>query len=217
MDITQSGKDKARMEDILVNHVKDTIRILERRSEKTIKCMYIGKTYTDVREGETFNRLNHETWKMSDRLSDHNDKYYAKDGKVVLCAFTESDLPAGSRRSQEFLAVAMEQRLIHHFQIFETNKLVANKTFDQGGISNHTNNCTLRTSDSVDPPKPNHHAYVVYMTFAYDSQSSSIRSGSSSTEASLTMEKKGSTESSTASPSPEKNTRVSSSSSSSVK
>ena len=131
MDITQSGKEKARMEDILVNHVKDTIRILESTSRKTIEFMYIGKTYTDVREGQTFNRLNHETWKMSDRLSDHNDKYYAKDGKVVLCAFTESDLPAGSRRSQEFLAVAMEQRLIHHFQIFETNKLVANKTFDQ--------------------------------------------------------------------------------------
>ena len=181
LDITHSESDKVRMEENLVEHVKDTISILESKSGEKIRWMYIGKTYIDVREGQTFNRLNHETWKekgIDDRWNStrtrkgHKDQYYAKDGMVVLCAFTQDDLPTGSRRSHEYLALAMEQRLIHHFQIFDTNELpvVVNPSADQGSTSIHTNTSKLNECENAraaPPPQSAHRASVVYMTFAY--------------------------------------------------
>ena len=174
IDINHSEKDKERMEEILVEHVKDTICVLESTSGRIINKMYIGKTYVDGTDGTTFNCLNHETWDkkgIAKRWSDHKGDGKPTDGMVVLCAFTQDDLPAGSRRSHEYLAVAMEQRLIHHFQIFDTKELpvAVNSSFDQGGISVHTNTTSkLNTCENAHaPPQPAHHASVVYMTFAY--------------------------------------------------
>ena len=173
------------MEENLVEHVKDTIHILESRFEEKIELMYIGKTYADV-HGETFDRLDHNTWDrtgINDRWSGssgHKGKYYAKDGMVVLCAFTKDDLPTGSRRSHEYLALAMEQRLIHHFQIFDTDKIAVNQTFNAGNPTAHTKDSTRDLSSSIasdisyldltcdpTPPEPTHYASVLYMTFAY--------------------------------------------------
>ena len=197
IDIT--AKDKVAMEESLVQHVKDTIDKLEEISGRGIEFVYFGKTYVDKKNPEPepepepyFNRLKPETWKntgIKARWEDHNSKVktatnsrkkyvdsnYAKDGMVVLCAFTKDDLPTGSRRSQEYLALAMEQRLIHHFQIFGVQEtIVMNNTFNQGRISDHTNtsgvdadDSTLNTCDAADPPEPEHEVYVIYMTFAY--------------------------------------------------
>ena len=64
-----------------------------------INLMYIGKTYIDNKMGTTFDRLNHTTWNrkgINDRWSDHKGESKPTDGMVVLCAFTQGDLPAGS-------------------------------------------------------------------------------------------------------------------------
>ena len=88
--------------------------------------------------------------------------------------------PAGSRRSREYLVIGMEQRLIHHFQIFDTDRIVVNETFDAGetthtkdsshdilSISVRSDNPDLDLTDNRTPPEAKYHAYVVYMTFTY--------------------------------------------------
>ena len=191
LDITHAERDKVRMEENLIEHVKDTILILEARLKRTIGQIYIGKTYVGIKDGQIFDqifdRLDHRTWTMTgtnttmkginDRWSEHQKN---SEGMVVLCAFTREDLPAGSRRSQEHLAVAMEQRLIHHFQIFDTEKLTVNKSFNEGGTTKHTKdnnqaspgvhfdyNDLDHTCNPTTPPSPTYCAYVIYMTFSF--------------------------------------------------
>ena len=190
IDISQSNRDKVKMEENLVRQVNDAIHMIEEQSGREIELMYIGKTYAGKKVRQPFNRLDPETWikdgikaRWEDHRSEKEDKRakrnadHAKDGMVVLCVFTQDDLPAGSRRSQEFLALAMEERLIHHFQIFDARKILINKTFDEGSISIHTksfselsisvysDNSELDLTRSI--PKPNHYAAVLYMTFAF--------------------------------------------------
>ena len=181
IDITQS-QQKVRMEEDLVNHVNNTILSLEKRSGREIELMYIGKANVN-KNGDHFNHMDPRTWTtngIASRWNDHKVKCYAKDGMVVLCAFTEDHLPAGSRRSQEYLAIAMEQRLIHHFQIFDTRKVLVNESFNQGKTTEHTKDAQkLSISIPLDKnadldltwrepiPKPKYCAYVIYMTFTY--------------------------------------------------
>ena len=191
IDISQSNRDKVKMEENLVRQVNDAIHMIEEKSGREIELMYIGKTYADKKEQEQrFNRLDPTEWdtkgikaRWDDHRSENPEKKakrnadHAKDGMVVVCVFTRDDLPAGSRRSQEYLALAMEQRLIHHFQIFDARKILINKTFDEGSISTHTksfselsisvysDNPELDLTRSI--PKPNHYAGVLYMTFAF--------------------------------------------------
>ena len=196
IDISQSNRDKVKMEENLVRQVNDAIHMIEDKSGREIELMYIGKTFVDKAVGQPFNRLDPETWiknGIKARWEDHTslekknkrNADHAKDGLVVLCVFTRDDLPAGSRRSQEFLAIAMEQRLIHHFQIFDARKILINKTFDEGSRSPHTksfselsisvysDNPELDLTRSI--PKPNHYAAVIYMTFAFLPPESELR------------------------------------------
>ena len=186
MDISHAQRDIRRMEDSLIEHVKDTMCILETRSDKTIEKMYIGKTHCDVdkRKNKQFNRLNDEHWTLkgiNDRWAKHQENpKVPSEGMVVLCAFTKHDLPVGSRRSQEHLALAMEQRLIHYFQIFDTKTIVVNEDFKPGKTTNHTKSTSHDTSsvlsdnseldltaDNPIPPEPTYCAYVVYITYSY--------------------------------------------------
>ena len=187
MDISHAESDKVRMEDSLIEHLKDTICILEKKSGETIKQIYIGKSYCAVDQrykDKQFRRLNHEHWTLSginSRWTNHQEKTKVpSDGMVVLCAFTRDDLPIDSRRSHEFLALAMEQRLIQHFQIFDTKTSTINKDFKPGKTTNHTKNTSHDTSsvlsdnskldltaDNPIAPDPKYCAYVVYMTYSY--------------------------------------------------
>ena len=183
IDIAQSYQDKAAMEQGLVNHVNNTIRLLEQRSRRKIELMYIGKANVDKNgDSEYFDHMDPTTWTtdgIASRWIAHKNKYYAQGGMVVLCVFTEDHLPVGSRRSQEFLALAMEQRLIHHFQIFDTEKVLVNETFNSGKTTVHTkdawklsisiekDHADLDLTSREPVPNPKYCAYVIYMTFTY--------------------------------------------------
>ena len=193
MDITEFKGNKEGMEKRLVDHIKEAIQEQETDGNK-IEWLYIGKTYVDKDKRNPFNHMNPGTWKtngIADRWIPHQDNpEIPSDGMVVLCAFTKEHLPDHSRRSQEFLAIAMEQRLIQHFQIFDTERKLVNDSFNQGGTSDHTNESVNTTTSfnaddttiiaidpalnisSRDPPTPNHHAYVLYMTYAYKEKTS---------------------------------------------
>ena len=189
VDITEFKGNKEGMEKRLVDHIKEAIQEQETDGNK-IEWLYIGKTYVDKDKRKPFNHMNPENWKtngIADRWIPHQgNPEIPSDGMVVLCAFTKEHLPDHSRRSQEFLAIAMEQRLIQHFQIFDTERKLVNDSFNQGGTSDHTNESVNTTTSfnagdttiiaidpalnisSRDPPTPNHHAYVLYMTYAYE-------------------------------------------------
>ena len=188
MDISHAQRDIRRMEDSLIEHVKDTMCILETRSGETIELMYIGKTHCDADKRKTtptFDPLNHENWTLSGinrRWTRHKkNPKVPSEGMVVLCAFTKHDLLTGARRSQEHLALAMEQRLIHYFQFVDTKTIVVNDEFKPGGTTNHTKDTSRELSISVlsdiseldlsadtpIPPEPTYCAYVVYMTYSY--------------------------------------------------
>ena len=152
------GTPISTMEQMLIAQLESTVEELERRSDMIIGRIYIGKTYIPRRRTPgggfvPFECLNSNTWRMkgiSDRWREHHRRDYGRDGLVVLCAITRETVPEGSPMSQEDLALAMEQKLLHHYLLSHLDLRVVNETFTAGHLAQH-----------------NYHAYAVYMAFRY--------------------------------------------------
>ena len=152
------------MEHIMIRQLEDTVRELQHFSGRRIARIYIGKTLIPRRRrrrrrrapgGEfmPFHCMNPNTWRMtgiSSRWRSHHRQDYGRDGLVVLCAVTRNNVPEGSTTSQEQLALAIEQRLLHHYSIDHPDPRFVNETFTTGHLAQH-----------------NYHAYAVYMAFRY--------------------------------------------------
>ena len=154
----------------LLHQLEETVRELEFHSDKTIAKIYIGKTFIQRRRRPggrfvTFDPTKHQTWKkngISSRWGDHKHQDYGRDGLVVLGAITKQTMPEKCRRRvhQEDFALAMEQKLLHHYLLSKPDSRVGvrvvNKTFTAGRA-----------------PLRNSYAYAIYMAFRYSDTSSS--------------------------------------------
>ena len=156
------GTPISSMEQTLIAQVKRTVRELERCSGRRIAKIYIGKTYIPRRRTPRggfvpFSCMNPNTWRMagiSSRWHSHHGQDYGRDGLVVLCAVTRDNVPEGSTMSQEQLALAMEQKLLHHYRLAHPDPRFVNETFTTGHLAQY-----------------NYHAYAVYMAFRYEEAS----------------------------------------------
>ena len=158
-----SGRRKA--EDIkqrLIVQLEDTVRELELHSDRTIAKIYIGKTFIKQRKKPgggylKFDPLNSNTWKkkgISSRWQDHKKHNYGRDGLVVLGAITRETMPERcSQVHQEHFALAMEQKLLHHYLLSHPDPKVpvVNETFSTGATTKQVS-----------------YAYAVYMAFRYE-------------------------------------------------
>ena len=164
----------------LIAQLEQTIKDLESGeflSDRTIAKVYIGKTYLQRKrkQGGGFQKFDpddHHTWKkngISSRWGDHKKKKPSKDGKdgrdgrdglVVLGAITRETVlnTCRGRVHQEDFALAMEQKLLHHYLLSRSDPKVpvVNETFTTGRTTKRR--CI---------------AYVIYMAFSYTEESSS--------------------------------------------
>ena len=116
---------------------------------------YIGKTY--VRGNKRYKRvnpLNPLTWRkegISSRRGEHKNKIYGKDGMIVIAVITRDQVPttAASKVNQELYTLALEQRLLHYYQITKGDERLHNETFTSG-----------RSDDTVSA------GYALYVAFS---------------------------------------------------
>ena len=146
----------------LIAQLEDTVRELELQSDRTIAKIYIGKTYILRRRRVgggclNFDPLDHHTWRkkgISSRWQDHKKQDYGRDGLVVLGAITRETMPEScSQEQQEDFALAMEQKLLHHYLLSHPDPRVVNETFS-----------TEATTEQKG------YAYAVYMAFRYEDE-----------------------------------------------
>ena len=150
------------MEQILIAQLEDTVRELECCSGRRIARIYIGKTLIPRRRAPgggfvPFSSMNPNTWRMrgiSSRWRSHHSQDYGRDGLVVLCAVTRDNVHEESTMSQEQLALAIEQRLLHYYRLTNPDPRFVNDTFTTGHLAQHS-----------------YHAYAVYMAFRYEEAS----------------------------------------------
>ena len=161
VDVGIVGKDTPiiSMEQILIKQLEDTVRELERSSGRRIARIYIGNTYIPHRRTPgggfvPFSCMNPNTWRKAGISSRWRSHHRQRDGLVVLCAVTRDHMPERSTMSQEQLALAMEQRLLHHYYLTNPDPRFVNETFTTGHLAQH-----------------NYHAYAVYMAFRYEEAS----------------------------------------------
>ena len=149
----------------LIAQLEDTVRELELHSDRTIAKIYIGKTYIKrrrkARGHQKFHPLKHHTWKkngIGSRWQDHKKQEYGRDGLVVLGAITRETMPekCRDRVHQEDFALAMEQKLLHHYLLSHPDPRVINESFSTGQAT-----------------KEKYYAYAVYMAFRYKGEASS--------------------------------------------
>ena len=150
----------------LIAQLESTVRELELHSDRTIAKIYIGKTFIQRRKKgggrgyQNLNPLKHHTWKkngISSRWHVHKHEDYGRDGLVVLGAITKQTMPerCRDRVHQEDFALAMEQKLLHHYLLSHPDPRVVNESFTAGQA----------TKDKC-------YAYAVYMAFRYEGESS---------------------------------------------
>ena len=146
--------------------MEDTVRELELQSDRTIAKIYIGKTFIQRRKKaggrryQKFHPLKHHTWKkngISSRWHDHKHEDYGRDGLVVLGVVTRDTMPerCRDRVHQEHFALAMEQKLLHHYLLSHPDPRVVNESFSTGQTTHDKR-----------------YAYAVYMAFRYEGESS---------------------------------------------
>ena len=158
-DIAGEKKVK-RIKRKLVRQLESTVRELELQSDRTIDKIYIGKTFIQRRRNpgggfKAVDPINHHTWKkngISSRWQVHRHEDYGRDGMVVLAAITKETMPerCRDRVHQEHFALAMEQKLLHHYLLSHPDPRVVNESFSTGQTTKHR--CS---------------AYAVYMAFRY--------------------------------------------------
>ena len=156
----------------LIDKLDETMIALESYlpKKRSISKIYIGKTYVKQKKNQRFDSQNHSSWikeGITARWRDHSKEDYGKDGMVVLgvitrdtlirCCRNEARATAVRNIHQEDFALAMEQRLIHHFTFNVPVSKLANDTFTTGKLT-----------------KTAHIGYVVYMTFSYTSDTGKL-------------------------------------------
>ena len=149
----------------LVEKLADTVRALEKGSDRKIAKIYIGKTFIKQRirqEGQgyqIFNPLDPYSWNIhgiSCRWGAHRNEGYGRDGLVVLGAITKETMPESCRDQvhHEDFALAMEQKLLHHYVLSHPDPRVVNRSFETRHV--------LQRSQ---------YAYALYMAFRYEGES----------------------------------------------
>ena len=151
----------------LIQQLGETVKALEFHSDRKIANIYIGKTFVKQKRKhgrgfQTFRTSDHHTWKkngISSRWRDHRKQDYGRDGLVVLGVLTRQSLPkeCSRRIHQEHLALAMEQKLLHHYLLSEPDSRVVNETFTAGNLDHGKS-----------------FAYAVYMAFSYGEGSTTM-------------------------------------------
>ena len=150
--------------EMMIKHANKCLHCIEKCRGKKVQRVYFGKTCIHHRTSIK-DRLRQYTWgkeRIRQRWMDHSKGKegrlnYGKDGMVVLAAISEESLPqccqGNSRYHQEDYALALEQRLIHHFMFTKADQRLYNHTVTAG-----------RSDKRYSP------AYAVYMTFAMEEE-----------------------------------------------
>ena len=116
-------------ENNLIRKVDDIIRRINQRGEVT--DYYIGKAFVDQR-GRNFNRGDPATWDLAEinrRWEEREEENY--NGLIVLTVIDEDAIRRRNTTHQDF-ALALEQRLIHHYRIHRDNARIRNHNFREG-------------------------------------------------------------------------------------
>ena len=133
LDTLQEAEDK------LTEKIDTLFQDLQIQTDKEIKMFYIGKTF--VRGNKKYKRrvnpLNPLTWRkqgISSRWGEHKEKEYGEDGMIVIAIITRDQVPGGaaSKVKQELYTLALEQRLLHYYQITKGDERLHNDTFTSG-------------------------------------------------------------------------------------
>ena len=163
--------------DKIIVQLEETIKQLEDGSSKKIKHIYIGKSFYYSERIYSSEDGIYSRWKR------HSEKYYGRDGMVILGEFTRnavsqiSDKLSGKKNHEHF-ALAIEQMLLHHYVLFCPDERVVNRTFTSGATTRKKkrklkSDCPeqpVSSSQSSDSETPeNCRKFVVYMTFTYHS------------------------------------------------
>ena len=131
----------------VIKHINDCICSLEIESDSFVAKFYIGKTFVrrrrkpgggylaiDPQRSSTYRKNG-----IGQRWREHREKYYGKDGMVVLAIITREAVPLATRNKdvhQEDYAFELEQALIQHFKTFSSDVRIANVTTFRGGSDN---------------------------------------------------------------------------------
>ena len=126
-------------EDKLVENIENIFQDLQTQREKKITKFYIGKTFVQANQKyPKLNPLNPGSWRkggISSRWNDHRKEEYGRDGMIVIAVITRDQVPttAASKVKQELYTLALEQRLLHYYQITKGDERLHNETFTSGG------------------------------------------------------------------------------------
>ena len=138
VDITQLDTlEKA--EDKLVENIENIFQDLQTQTEKKITKFYIGKTFVQANQKyPKLYPLNPGSWRkegISSRWKDHRKEEYGKDGMIVIAVIARDQVPTtvASKVKQELYTLALEQRLLHYYQITKGDERLHNDTFTSGG------------------------------------------------------------------------------------
>ena len=127
-------------EKTLTEQIDKLFQDLKIQRERDIKMFYIGKTYVQCnKKYKGVNPKNPLTWKkdgISSRWNDHRKEEYGRDGMIVIAVITRDQVPitAAPKVKQELYTLALEQRLLHYYQITKGDERLHNDTFTSGGI-----------------------------------------------------------------------------------
>lgn len=128
-------------EDDLIQKVDGIKRAIGNRR---ISYYYIGKTSVDTIEGEIFDRRNPNTWDktlIQGRWDDHKNPRQPENPRdpripdynvLIVLTVIDAEVVDERRFTHEDFALALEQRLIHHYKIDENDPKIKNRTFNEG-------------------------------------------------------------------------------------
>ena len=146
-----NSKNANDIEEKIVTKLKDTINALEIGQDRKIAKFYIGKAYVLQKQTKTgfmdFDPLNPDTWRKDDisiSWNVHKKEHHGGDGMVVLCAITSDTVPLKAT-DQETFTLDMKERILHRYR----------------------NDPRLKSTKARSGKRASHHAYAIYMTFAY--------------------------------------------------
>ena len=132
----------------LKNQISQSIRDIETQNMdgRKIESYVIGKSQVQrkTKAGggfQTFNSMNHNTWKLGEAgVNNRWSSYYKAEGfngLVVLAAIPRSSVPQDildkdETMNQEQYAIALEQELLKYFRLVAVDRRIINKTFQVG-------------------------------------------------------------------------------------
>ena len=131
-------------QDILIQHVHNILDSIQIETDRRVDKYYIGKVSVTKRRKRSghgfmaFNHMDHKTWKkngISSRWTTHKKEDYGRDGMVVLATVPKAAIPKHVKSiHHEQYALALQQKLLHHFLLTEADPRITNNTFGTGSI-----------------------------------------------------------------------------------